>query len=87
VTTDLFYEGPGAGERAEGWRTRGAVAVEMEAATLFTVGRALGVATSCVLAVSDTFEDGTRVRIDDEELADAVERMGSLAAAALRSQP
>jgi DeoD family purine-nucleoside phosphorylase len=87
VTTDLFYEGPGAGERAEGWRTRGAVAVEMEAATLFTVGRALGVRTACVLVVSDTFEDGTRLRIDDEDLTDAAERMGSLAAAALLSQP
>ena len=87
VTTDLFYDGAGAGERAESWRSRGAVAVEMEAATLFTVGRAVGVKTACVLAVSDTFEDGTRLRIDDEDLADAAERMGSLAAAALRSQP
>jgi uridine phosphorylase len=59
----------------------------MEAATLFTVGRALGVRTACVLVVSDTFEDGTRLRIDDEDLTDAAERMGSLAAAALRSQP
>ena len=87
VTTDLFYDGAGAGERAESWRSRGAVAVEMEAATLFTVGRAVGVKAACVLAVSDTFEDGTRLRIDDEDLADAAERMGSLAAAALRSQP
>ena len=78
VTTDLFYEG-----EPEAWVSRGAVAVEMEAATLFALGRRLGVATACVLAVSDTFEDGRRQRIDDEGLADAAARMGSAAAAAL----
>jgi uridine phosphorylase len=88
VTTDLFYdEGEGdAGPpraRAEAWVERGAVAVEMEAATLFTLGRRLGVATACVLAVSDTFRDGERRRIGDEELADAAARMGAVAGAAL----
>jgi uridine phosphorylase len=88
VTTDLFYdEGEGdAGPpqaRAEAWLERGAVAVEMEAATLFTLGRRLGVATACVLAVSDTFQDGDRRRIGDEDLADAAARMGAAAGAAL----
>jgi uridine phosphorylase len=88
VTTDLFYEGRrGEGgpppARAEAWRQRGAVAVEMEAATLFTLGARLGVATACVLAVSDLFSDGRRERIGDEDLAGAAGRMGSLAAAAL----
>jgi uridine phosphorylase len=93
VTTDLFYDGtPGEGEpapsRAEAWRERGAVAVEMEAATLFALGRRLGVVTGCVLAVSDTFEGGQRRRIGDEDLAAAAERMGALAAAAFaRPQP
>jgi uridine phosphorylase len=92
VTTDLFYDGnPDEGAppraRADAWRRRGAVAVEMEAATVFTLGRRLGVATACVLAVSDTFENGKRRRIGDEDLADAAERMGSLAAAALGPQP
>jgi uridine phosphorylase len=88
VTTDLFYES-GAdhaalpGERADAWLRRGAVAVEMEAATIFTLGGRLGVATGCVLAVSDTFEDGERRRIADERLADAAARMGSVAVAAL----
>jgi uridine phosphorylase len=88
VTTDLFYDGglhdsgpPRA--RADAWLRRGAVAVEMEAAALFTLGSGLGVATACVLAVSDTFEDGRRRRIGDEKLADAAARMGSVAAAAL----
>jgi purine-nucleoside phosphorylase len=82
VTTDLFYR-----EDTGAWRERGAVAVEMEAATLFTLGRRLGVATACVLAVSDTFDQGERHRIDDEGLADAAGRMGALAAAALVTQP
>jgi purine-nucleoside phosphorylase len=88
VTTDLFYDGdPEQGgpprARADAWRRRGAVAVEMEAATMFTLGHRLGVATGCVLVVSDTFDDGTRRRIDDDDLAEAAERMGALAAGAL----
>ena len=88
VTTDLFYE-PGGDDsgppraRADAWLRRGAVVVEMEAASLFTLGERLGVATACVLAVSDTFEDGERRRIEDERLAEAAARMGSVAAAAL----
>src|SRR4051812_38610259 len=47
VTTDLFYDAePDQGgpprARADAWRRRGAVAVEMEAATIFTLGRRLG---------------------------------------------
>jgi uridine phosphorylase len=92
VTTDLFYDAePGQDgpprARAEAWRRRGAVAVEMEAATIFALGRRLGVATACILAVSDTFENGGRQRIGDEELAEAAERMGALAAAAFKAQP
>ena len=88
VTTDLFYDssegdaGPPRA-RAEAWLRRGAVAVEMEAATLFTLGRRLGVATACLLAVSDTFEATERRRISDDHLADAAGRMGSAAATAL----
>jgi uridine phosphorylase len=88
VSTDLFYEGnPEEGgpprARADSWRRRGAVAVEMEAATLFALGHRLGIATACVLAVSDTFEAGERRRIEDEDLAEAAKRMGALAAGAL----
>jgi DeoD family purine-nucleoside phosphorylase len=92
VSTDLFYDGaPAEGgpsaRRADAWRGRGAVAVEMEAATLFTLGSRLGVATACVLAVSDTFPDERRLRIADEDLAAAAQRMGALAAASLQTQP
>jgi uridine phosphorylase len=88
VSTDLFYEGRPHGEapppaRTEPWRRRGVVAVEMEAATLFTLGRRLGVATACLLAVSDLLSGGRRERITDEDLAAAAARMGSIAAAAL----
>jgi purine-nucleoside phosphorylase len=91
VSTDLFYESHEGSEgdagppraHSEAWRRSGAVAVEMEAATLFTLGTRLGVATACALAVSDTFQDGERRRIGDEDLAEATQRMGSAAAAAL----
>ena len=88
VTTDLFYDdregdaGPPRA-RAEAWLRRGAVAVEMEAATLFTLGGRLGMATACLLAVSDTFEAGERRRIGDEALAEAAARMGAAASRAL----
>jgi uridine phosphorylase len=91
VSTDLFYEpdegaegdgGPPA-RRVEDWLSRGAVAVEMEAATLFTLGHRLGVETACILAVSDTFTGGKRSRIADEELALAAVGMGSAAAESL----
>jgi uridine phosphorylase len=92
VTTDLFYDGtPNAagppGPRVNDWRKRGAIAVEMEAAALITAGRRLGVATACVLAVSDTFEGGRRQRMEDEALTAAATRMGSIAASALGPQP
>jgi uridine phosphorylase len=84
VTTDLFYGDSGPHRpQSEAWRRRGAAAMEMEGASLFTLGRRLGVAAACLLAVSETFEDGGRRRIGDEELARAAERMGSAAAAAL----
>jgi purine-nucleoside phosphorylase len=55
----------------------------MEAAALFTVGRRLGVAVACVLAVSDTFENGQRRRISDQRLREAALCMGTLGTRAL----
>jgi DeoD family purine-nucleoside phosphorylase len=82
VSTDVFYE---PNEQRNGdWSTAGALAVEMEAATLFTVGANAGVAVGCLLVVSDTFDaTGSRTHIDDHTLTGAVERMGRAAAAAL----
>jgi uridine phosphorylase len=79
VSVDLFYEHgqPGAGHKD-------ALAVEMEAATLFALGAVKGVSVACVLAVSDTFdENGARARIADDALLEAAERMGAIAIAAL----
>ncbi|HZL48727.1 MAG TPA: hypothetical protein VFC30_06915, partial [Solirubrobacteraceae bacterium] len=60
------------------------LAIEMEAATLFTVAAAASVPVACLLAVSDTFDAaGTRTRIDDDSLLQAAEAMGTIAVAAL----
>jgi purine-nucleoside phosphorylase len=78
VSVDLFYDD---GRRPS---APDALAVEMEAATLFAVGAARGIPVACVLAVSDTFDaDGGRRRIGDPALLAAAERMGAVAAAAL----
>ena len=88
ASVDLFYEPPGhdaagAGRLSAQLSTQ-ALAVEMEAATIFTIGARAGVGVGCVLAVSDTFaSDGSRRRIDDGELLDPVELMGAAAVAAL----
>jgi purine-nucleoside phosphorylase len=84
VSTDLFYEHDSARER--GWRAAGAVAVEMEAATLFAVGARAGVPVACVLTVSNVLgEDPAdqQEHIDDEALLAAAEAMGRLALSAL----
>jgi uridine phosphorylase len=84
VSTDLFYEP--SSTRNRDWSAGGAIAVEMEASTLFAVGAAAGVPVGCLLAVTDTFDaDGGRIRIDDDALVGAVEAMGTAAAAALES--
>lgn len=78
VSVDLFYETgrPGAG--------RSAMAVEMEAATLFALGRSEGIAVGCLLIVTDTFdEQGERSRIGEERLLEAAEAMGRAALTAL----
>jgi DeoD family purine-nucleoside phosphorylase len=81
VSTDLFYEQDAS--REPGWRDDGALAVEMEAATLFALAARRGIAAGCVLAISDLREEAGRVRIDDVQLQRASERVGRIAAAAL----
>jgi DeoD family purine-nucleoside phosphorylase len=80
VSTDVFYEPDS--ERFARWRARGLLAVEMEAAALFTVASLRGVQAGCLLAVSDVLVEG-RSRIDDEALAAAVERMAKIAIAGI----
>jgi len=81
VSTDLFYD-PDC-EREHGWRAAGAVAVEMEAATLFAIGARADVSVGCVLAVSDLISEDGRTRIDDDALLVAADAMGRVALKAL----
>jgi purine-nucleoside phosphorylase len=73
VSSDLFYN-PDEGQY-ERWSKRGVLAVEMEAAALFTVGALRGVLSGCLLTVSDIVVQREFKRISDDELRAAVDRM------------
>ncbi|HEY3764431.1 MAG TPA: hypothetical protein VGL44_04685 [Gaiellales bacterium] len=77
ASSDTFYD-PDAGRHAR-WAARGVLAVEMEAAVLFTIAALRGVEAACVLTVSDIISGEEFTRISDAELAAAVERMTRLA--------
>jgi 5'-methylthioadenosine phosphorylase/purine-nucleoside phosphorylase len=79
VSSDLFYN-PDEGQY-ERWSSRGVLAVEMEAAALFTVGALRGVQAGCLLTVSDIVVEGEFKRISDDELRAAVDRMTRIALA------
>ena len=79
VSSDLFYN-PDEGQY-ERWSKRGVLAVEMEAAALFTVGALKGVHAGCLLTVSDIVVEGEFKRISDDELRAAVDRMTRVALA------
>jgi DeoD family purine-nucleoside phosphorylase len=82
ASVDLFYDDRDI-QSLPGART--ALAVEMEAATLFAVGARTGVPVGCMLTISDTFDQrGARTRIDDDALLVAAEAMGEAAVRALR---
>jgi uridine phosphorylase len=80
VSTDLFYDPDPTGP--ERWRAAGAIAVEMEAATVLTVAARRGVRAACLLAVSDT-APGAGERIGSEALEAGSLRLGRAAFAAL----
>src|SRR5215470_13173114 len=77
VSSDLFYN-PDEGQY-ERWSKRGILAVEMEAAALFTVSALREVHGGCLLTVSDIVVEGEFVRISDDELRAAVDRMTKIA--------
>ncbi len=77
VSSDVFYN-PDEGQY-ERWSQRGLLAVEMEAAVLFTVAALRGVHGGCLLTVSDIVVEGEFVRISDDELRAAVDRMTKIA--------
>jgi purine-nucleoside phosphorylase len=85
VSSDLFYN-PDEGQY-ERWSKRGVLAVEMEAAALFTVGALRGAHAGCLLTVSDIVVEGVFTRISDEELRGAVDRMTQVALATATADP
>jgi DeoD family purine-nucleoside phosphorylase len=83
VTSDVFYNPDP--EQYERWSERGILAVEMEAAVIFTLGALRRVQAGCLLTVSDIVVEGEFTRISDEELRAAVDRMTRIALAAVTS--
>jgi DeoD family purine-nucleoside phosphorylase len=77
VSSDIFYNPDPA--QYERWSNRGVLAVEMEAAVLFTVGALRKVKAGVLLTVSDFVLQGQIMRISDEELRTAVDQMTELA--------
>ncbi len=77
VSSDLFYNPDGG--QYERWSRRGVLAVEMEAAALFTLSALRGVESCCLLTVSDIVVEGEFKRISDDELRGAVDRMTRIA--------
>lgn len=84
VTSDVFYNADGG--QYERWSSRGVLAVEMEAAVLFTLGALRGFAAGCLLTVSDVVVEREFKRISDEELRAAVDRMTRVALATITSE-
>jgi DeoD family purine-nucleoside phosphorylase len=81
VSTDLFYDAREGAEQA--WSEAGALAVEMETATLFALAARRGLAAASALVVSDLVLPGPRQRIEPDGLELAVHALGELAARAL----
>jgi DeoD family purine-nucleoside phosphorylase len=76
VSSDLFYDPQE--DPATFWSKLGVLAVEMEAAAIFTLCAMRGVRGGCLLTVSDTIGMEV-VRISDEGLQRAVDNMMALA--------
>jgi 5'-methylthioadenosine phosphorylase/purine-nucleoside phosphorylase len=81
VTSGLFYD-PRPGIMQD-WKDRGHLAVEMEAAMLYTLGALHRIETLCLATISDIIaaEEGTAERITDDDLRTGVDRMMRVACA------
>ena len=77
VSSDVFYN-PDSGQYGR-WSDRGILAVEMEAATLFTLGALKKIRAGCLLVVSDVVIEGEFKRISADDLRAAVDQMTELA--------
>jgi DeoD family purine-nucleoside phosphorylase len=81
ATSDVFYD-PDL-DRFKRLAARGHLAIEMEAATLYTVAAIRGVEALAMMTVSDLLaksDDAEFERISDEELKQGVDRMMAIAA-------
>jgi DeoD family purine-nucleoside phosphorylase len=81
VSSDLFYDPRE--NVVRGWIDRGAVAVEMEAATIFLVAARHGVEAACVLGVSDVVGEEGGLRAEPEQLEAIGLRVGEVGYAAV----
>jgi DeoD family purine-nucleoside phosphorylase len=81
VSTDVFYNPDGG--QYQRWSDRGILAVEMEAAMLFTLSALRKIQAGCLLIVSDVVVDGEFQRITDDEMRAAVDQMTELALVSL----
>ena len=77
VSSDLFYDPEE--DPQELWNSLGVLAVEMEAAVIFTLAAMHGVRAGCLLTVSDTIAAEGVERIEDSSLKNAVDSMMELA--------
>ena len=78
VSSGLFYD-PRQG-MMQRWADRGHLAVEMEAAMLYTLGAMHKIETLCICTISDIIVDEQNAeRISDEELKIGVDRMMEVA--------
>ena len=77
VSSDVFYNPDGG--QYQRWSDRGILAVEMEAAMLFTLGALKKIQAGCLLIVSDVVVEGEFKRITDEDMRLAVDQMTELA--------
>lgn len=83
ATSDTFYDPDP--DRHRRWAARGVLAVEMEAATIFTVAALRGLRAACLLTVSDLVDGRHTERILDDALETAVTAMAELALRAATS--
>jgi uridine phosphorylase len=83
VSSDLFYDTRDGA--AAGWAGQGAVAIEMEAATILQVAARRGVAAACVLGVSHVPGSNGSRRMSRDDLEQLGVRVGEAGYAALRS--
>jgi DeoD family purine-nucleoside phosphorylase len=79
VSTDLFYDNTG---QEHHWAAEGALAIEMETATLFTIAKNKQLQAASLLIVTDLVLP-TRRRISTDALTDAEHRVGEIATTAL----